>query len=347
MRACALDVTIEHGIALQLLLAYARVVQRWLEQRLRPLVIEVPPLEELPHHPADLMDRLAQMALQAIERPVKTGAWQIPERRHARPYHDWPDLCGGQVFFHTRARLAHGLFAYPQYQQWVLGELQAEARRGMDVLKERFRRYAPDRSDEELEGVARLSEEGRENPRPGRGAVGGRPAALPVGLAGRHPGAELFVGAGSARADRARNCPGRAEAAEDSSSEWSALRKMFFVPSYSRVLTLLTPVHDLSGTASATGVWCCPGRAGSGKRIKGWKNRVEYSDLPLDLVPDRPMALEALRRSVRAGPELCGHLRGQGYRVESIEVRTAGPAVEAEPGARLSPGPGAPVACRR
>jgi len=323
MRACALDITMDTGLLYDFYSSARTRGNGWLEQRLRPLAVEVPPLEQLPHRPVELMDRLAVLALEAAERPIESGAWQVPVERHARPFHDWPTLCGGQVFFHTRARLAHGLFAYPQYQRWVLVELRAEARRELDALKERFRRYAPDHGDEELERVVLLSEEGRSIL-----ARAAEPSEVDLqrylaAWLGDISAHDLFVEWERRRIDR-ELADGDADSLSAFRREWTALRNMFFVPSYARVLTVLIPVHDLE--RDRIGYWrvVLPRPGWLGNRVMGWKNRIEYSDIPLDLVPDRPLALDALRDLCDRDAELCPHLRRSGYRVESVEYELLG-----------------------
>jgi Mg-chelatase subunit ChlD len=323
IRACALDITIEEGPLYHFYSTARARFNGWLEQNTRPLEIEVVDFETLPRGPEDLMDSLADYALSVADLPVRTGDWQIPVERHARPYHDWPGLCNGKIFFHARTRLAHGLFAQEQYREWVLSKLDDEARSGIDALKERFRKYAPQLGDEELEEIARLSEQGQ--------AILAR-AAAPAEVDLQHylaawlgdiSAAELF---GRWEGDRIEDLVGTdATGSLDPFQErWTELRKIFFVPSYARVLTLLSPVHDPD--QDRVGYWrvVLPRPSWFNQRVKGWKTRLDYSDLPMDLVPDEPLGLRTLHDLVQRSPELHAHLRQAGYRVESVDYELLG-----------------------
>ena len=53
-------------------------------------------------------------------------------------------------------------------------------------------------------------------------------------------------------------------------------------------------------------------------RMKGYRRDLDLSDLPLDLVPEVPMALWLFTEIERSRPELIVGWREQGYRVTSI-----------------------------
>jgi Mg-chelatase subunit ChlD len=330
IRACALDITIEEGPLYHFYSPARARFNGWLEQNTRPLEIDIVDFATLPRGPEDLMDSLADHALSVAGLPVRTGDWQIPVARHARPYHDWPGLCNGKFFFHARARLAHGLFAHEQYREWVLSKLDDEARQGLDALKERFRKYAPQLGEEELEEIARLSEQGQE--------ILAR-AATPAEVDLQHylaawlgdiSASELFERWEGDRIERLV-ATDRADTIDPFQERWTELRKIFFVPSYARVLTLLSPVHDPD--QDRIGYWrvVLPRPSWFNQRVKGWKTRLDYSDLPMDLVPDSPLGLRTMRDLVRRRPELHAHLSQAGYRVESVGYELLGKAWKRSP----------------
>lgn len=323
IEACVLDITIEEGPLYHYYSSMRARYNDWLEQNTRRLEIGIPAFADLPRGPDELMDALADFALSVADRPVRTGGWQVPVEAHARPYHDWPGLCNGKVFFHLRSRLARGLFAQPEYRAWVLDRLAAEARAGIAGLKERFRAYAPGLDDAALEEVARQTEEGRRIL-----ARAASPSEVDLqrflsAWLGDVAAADLFRRWERSRVDRLLD-GSEPEPPDRFLERWTALREMFFVPSYARVLTLLTPVYDPE--REQVGYWrvVLPRPSWFGQRIKGWKNRVDYSDLPMDLIPDRPLALELLAEECGRGSELCGRLREAGYSVESIGYELLG-----------------------
>jgi len=323
IEACALDITIEDGPLYDYYSSFRARFNRWPEQNTRHLEMEIPTFADLPGAPEELMDPLADFALAVAERPVRTGEWQVPIEAHARPYHDWPGLCNGKLFFHLRSRLARGLFAQPEYRNWVLSRLDEEARAGIGGLKERLRAYAPALDDAALEEIARATEEGRRilarAEVPSEVDLQGYLSAW----LGDVPAAELFRRWERGRIDRLLKAD-QPIPFQPFLDRWTALRKMFFVPSYARVLTLLTPMHDLE--RDRIGYWrvILPRPSWFGQRIKGWKNRVDYSDLPMDLIPDVPLALHVFDGLCERNPGLRAHLRNAGYRVESIDYELLG-----------------------
>jgi hypothetical protein len=204
-----------------------------------------------------------------------------------------------------------------------LERLGEEARAGIGDLKERFRAYAPRLGDEQLDEVARLSEQGRAILTRAQSPSEVDLQRYLAAWLGDISAAELFRRWEGERLDRLLKT-GSTEPLDSFLESWTALRKMFFVPSYARVLTLLTPIHDRE--RDRVGYWrvVLPRPSWFGQRVKGWKNRVDYSDLPMDLIPDRPLALELLLERCEERPELARHLREAGYRVSSIEYELLG-----------------------
>jgi hypothetical protein len=92
---------------------------------------------------------------------------------------------------------------------------------------------------------------------------------------------------------------------------WRELRRVFYLPAYARVLTLLTPFFDPDH--DRVGFWrvVLP-------RPFWMFLREEQRSVPLDLVPDLPFAYWLSDRLFRETPALASHLRDRGYRVVGL-----------------------------
>jgi hypothetical protein len=112
---------------------------------------------------------------------------------------------------------------------------------------------------------------------------------------------------------------GDRQAAESVWARWRALREIFFAPSYTRLLTLLSPVYDRERERIGFYRVVLPRTAWYLQRLKNWQRHPGWSDLPLDLVPELPLAHWALERIFEAGPELATHLRRHGYGVATVD----------------------------
>jgi hypothetical protein len=106
---------------------------------------------------------------------------------------------------------------------------------------------------------------------------------------------------------------------EDFLQGYRALHRVFFAPSYSRTLALLTPVLDEAG--GRMGFWrvILPRPSWFSNRIKGWKGRIDYDDLPVDLVPDLPFGSIVTKRLRLDAPELMTHLVAGNYHVTDLD----------------------------
>jgi hypothetical protein len=57
-------------------------------------------------------------------------------------------------------------------------------------------------------------------------------------------------------------------------------------------------------------------------RLADYENHPGFADLPLDLLPEEPLAYEALRGMLDREPELAGYLAREGYRVASVRYES-------------------------
>ena len=133
------------------------------------------------------------------------------------------------------------------------------------------------------------------------------------------------------RADTDRRHPhdrpsaGNEEASFDRFLErWRATRKIFFVPSYARILTLYAPVLD--GERQRIGYWrvVLPRTSWMLRRVAGYRKRTDYADLPLDLVPDLPLTLWVLEQTRTREGQIFKTLRSGGYRAVDVRYELLG-----------------------
>ncbi|MDX1388852.1 MAG: hypothetical protein R3344_06655, partial [Acidobacteriota bacterium] len=311
IRGCGLDVTMAYGLVYQPLgleLSALVTSNKWLGLKTRPFEIEIPALLSLPTDPVAAMDALAEQAVVRAGQPVETYELHVPPEMHARPYHDYPELTHGSRFLEMRPRIARALYAHDEYREWVLERLRLEADAAMEALEERYRRQFPDVPDAAIREAARLSEEGQE-------ILLRASAPTEVDLQ-RHftawlgdiPAHALFVRWEIEQINallRSTSEPELGQAVE----RWQELRRLFFVPSYARVLTLLTLTHDPA--TDRIGFWrvILPRPGWLEARIKGYRNHEEYTDLPLDLVPDQPLGLWTVANLEDHRPDLADRVR--------------------------------------
>jgi len=323
IRGCTLDVTMDVGPLFDLqAMAIPNPWMVWnafLKTKTRRFEMLVPDLHALPRRPDQVARQLADLAIEVADQEIERDSRKKPYRRHARPYHDLPTVVHGRTFFDLRERLARGLFSYPDYRRWVLDKLAEETEEDMQDLRERFRRRAPSASDEAIELALAQSEEGRrirdraENP---------SPLDLTRHLAawlGDVPALELFERWETERIDGllADDPPG--SDVEVFAERWSALRSLLFAASYARELTLLTPAYDPGLDRIGFYRVVLPRPAWYQARIRNYRNHPGWTDLPFDLVPERPMAHVAFDWLLIENPDVADHLRSQGYRVTGLD----------------------------
>jgi hypothetical protein len=322
---CVLDVTMDRGTLYD---PYSMSVpQNWwssnaaLKVKSRRFDIRVPAIEELPGDPAEWMDEFAEFALSVEHDDIERDSRKRPYWEHARPYHDWPRLTQGRTFFDLRSRIAGALFLREDYREWVLGRLREEAQGDLERLERRFRRLAPGSPEETVELAVLQSEQGRRIL-----ARADAPSARDLtrflsAWLGDLSAHELFVRWEAAIVDQFLRGKRDWRDAESLWKRWRALRQVFFAPSYTRTLTLLSPVHDRERERIGFYRVVLPRTSWYLKRLKNYKRHPGWSNLPLDLVPDVPMAHWAVERVFEASPDLAAHLREHGYRVASLDYK--------------------------
>ncbi len=318
LTGCSLDITMDTGLLYSTLESGRLAVNDFLMQKTRPFRVALPRVSELPRRPEQLMDGLAEVALSLADAPVELDSRKLPEALHARPYHDVPLLVHGQTFLEIRPRLARAQFARPDYREWVLDRIGRDARREMEELKARFDRLAPGRTDAQLEQAVRLSEEGA--------AIRLRaetPSEVDLqrylaAWLGDISASELFARWEIERANRWLRDPGSSTSLDAFLGPWRGARKLFFVPSHARTLTLLSAVHDRE--LDAVGYWrvVLPRPGWQRLRTQATRRSPDWYHVPLDLVPDLPFGFWLLDRLASEQAGLVEHLRHEGYRVADI-----------------------------
>jgi len=321
---CALDMTMETGLLYNADSTSRQFYNGYIDLTTRPFVVPLPALARLPDAPEQLLDGLALQAIAVADDEVKTDPRQVPVEAHARPYRDMTGLIHGRVIHDLREAVARALWLDPDYRAWAREMLEEEAERRLETLRERLRRVAPGTPEATIDEAARLSPAGRailaRAEEPGDRDLAGLLFAW-LGDISAH---DLFLRWEGLWID---GLLAETQAAEREGflARWNALYRLFFVPSYARTLALFAPVRDEANRR--LGFWrvLLPRPSWMGNRVRGWKNREAFSDLPLDLLPDRPFGYLLLDRLRREATELFGHLRAGGFRYAGAEYSIPGP----------------------
>ncbi len=328
LSGCALDVTMDYGPLYDPFPRGWVAGNAWLRLRTRPLEIPVPPVGELPDDPERLLDRLAAQGLAVANRPIDLDPRRLPPEAHARPHHDYPGLAEGRTFFDLRPALAQALYAREEYRDYSHERLRAETDRELAQLKARLGRLAPDRSDDELEAVLAQSDEAqRARSRALRPSIADLERLLTAWL-GDVPAHQLFA---RWEARHVIDLLGGAHTDDSFIDGWVELRRIFWLPSYNRVLTLLAPGRDPQ--LERVGYWrvILPRPGWLAQRVKGYEDHPEFSHLPLDLIPDLPLGFWVAREIVTADPRLAGALRARGYTTGEVTYELLGKPREHDP----------------
>ena len=290
IRGCALDVTMDVGPLFDL---HAMTLpdpwfklNAFLRTKTRPIEVLVPDLAALPESPVEVARRLADRVAGVADAEIERDSRKTPYDRHARPYHDIPTVVHGRTFFD---------------------------------LRERYRRRAPTASDEAIELALEQSEEGR--------AIRDRASnPSPLDLT-RHlsawlgdvPVIDLFERWEAERIEALLAGTTTAPDWTDFAERWEALRKLLFVSSYTRELTLLTPAHDRRGDRIGYYRVILPRPAWYHNRIRNYRNHPGWTDLPFDLVPEQPLAYRSIAWLASEFPDLTDRLQSGGYRVRAVD----------------------------
>jgi hypothetical protein len=322
IHGCTLDVTQEYGAVYRPLSAPVGMSMSgntWLGLKTRPFTFDVPPPESLPRGPVAAMDALADLAHERAELPVEIHPLNVPPEIHARPYHDLPMLIHGTRFLEMRPRIARALYAHDEYRDWVMDQLRAEVDRDMAALEKRYRRRFPDASDAAIKQAARLSEEGQEILLRARAPSEVDLQRHLVAWLGDIPAHDLFVAWEAEQINTWLRAGPQGSEIDRAVERWRDLRRVLYVPSYTRVLTLLALTHDPE--RDRIGFWriVLPRPGWIRTRKADYGERDERSNLPLDLVPDLPLGLWTMAHVDRTDPRLAARLRRS--RLVSIDYR--------------------------
>ncbi len=322
LRGCSLDVTLDYGPLYDPI--GGMYMNRWIGLKTRPFHIPLPDPRDLPQSPEMLMDGLAAHAVRVSDDEIERDWRCWPDDEHARPFHDFPGLASGRVFVDLRRDLARGLFSHPAYRAWARGRLVQEADEEIQAIVRRLRKKSPTSSPEALNAAARQSERGMQ--------ALARSAAPGVVDLQRHlanwlgdiPAHELFVRWEAAWVERLLTGAATSSDHEGFVEAWEALRQVFYLPCYARTLTLLSPFRDPD--TERIGFWrvVLPRAGWFHPRRKGYKHHPEFTDVPLDLIPDRPVGAWLGRHLIENAPGLARHLAGRRYRVASVSYALRG-----------------------
>ncbi|MCP3980138.1 MAG: VWA domain-containing protein [bacterium] len=313
LRGCALDVTQESGMLYEPMEIGHGEINGYLGLKIRPFEIPLPPPRELPTDPSRAMDRLARQALRLAADEIEGDPRKRPREWHARPYHDQLALQSGRVFLDLRPRLAHAMYRKADYRDWVRARLREEAGRELEALAAAYRASAPGIDEASIAEALRTSEEGRAIRRHAETPSEVDLQRYLTAWLGDISAFELFVRWEGRATDGLTAAAPQGEFA----ARWDALRRLLFVPSYARVLTILDPSYDPE--ARRIGFWrvVLPRPSWFLPRVQGPRHRPDYAHLPLDLVPERPYAYELARDLFESVPRLSDHLRRRGYRAQT------------------------------
>lgn len=324
---CALDVAMDPGPLYSTLEVTRWEINSWIDLKIRPFEVPAPDLADLPDRPVGVLDRLAQQVQDLADAAPPTDSRKLPAPLHSRPFADLPGLVNGRTFLDARPTLARALFRQPGYGAWARARLAQDVGVERAALAERFRGLAPALSAAQLEQVVDASPAGRRLRQRVEEATDDDLRPYLAAWLGDVSAHDLFTGW---EVDHAGRLLAGEPRTESFLQAWEALRRVFFVPSYARVLTLLHPVHDTIG--GRIGFWrvILPRVSWIQPRVQGQRHP-EFSDLPLDLVPDVPLGFHALHEQLIRGPELGRRLRAEGYRVTAIRYELLGKAWKRDP----------------
>jgi hypothetical protein len=199
-----------------------------------------------------------------------------------------------------RPRLAHALFLIPEYHDWATASLRKEADREFRAWRTRL--LEPTSSHPER-GAIEAARESREGARILARASSPSERDLERHLAawlGDVPAHTLFARWEATWIGRLLESAASDSAVSRFPDDWSTLRRVFFVPSYARSLTLLAPLHDPASDRIGYYRVVLPRAGWLLPRVQGPTKDEDRSDIPLDLVPERPLAYLVMQHLLAA-----------------------------------------------
>jgi len=329
---CGLDVTMEYGLLFDPAADGMATHNDNVKLRARPFELMLPPRDQLPRAPEEAMDGLARTALAVADAEIDTDPSKQPPERHARPFYDYPNMAHGMCFMEMRPVLARAAFLYPAYRKWTLAKLASAADVDLAILEEGYRRRFPDYPKEVLAATARASEDGQRIVRRAESPAETDLQQYLAAWLGDISAHELFLRWEKNTINEALTV-GSAHAPDDRFVDgWRELRKIFFVPSYARVLTLLTPIYDPG--CDCVGYWrvVLPRTSWMKPRIQELEVYRVFATTRLDLVPDLPFGRWVISNLDPLLPGMISHLQQQGYRLETLRYELLGASPTFRPG---------------
>jgi hypothetical protein len=335
LRGCLLDVFVESGTLYDPDNVFLFRGSEWPLFRTRPFVLPLPAPASLPDAPEAWLDELAGEVLSRPAPPEIDGRMR-PEADHARPHLDL-SLVHGTTFHDVRPSLARAMALDPAYREWARERLEREGQRELAEIAERIRARVPGTSPDQARTAAGESEEGRRvilrmaqptdhDLARWLGAWLGDVSAhdLFVAWEGRAVRAALAEGRPSGPSGEAGRSPSRPRHGTAGEvpfeDRWRALRRVFFAPSYGRVLVPFRPVRDDDG--DRIGFWrvVLPRPSWMLPRVDGRFDDPDWNGLPLDLVPDLPLAYMALGDALDREPRLRSRAAELGLAEGEVDV---------------------------
>jgi len=321
---CGPDVTLDHGRLYEPRGETLFEHNDTLRLTARPFEIPIPPFEELPTSPAEALDYLAARALELADAESPSETWTRDGEGHARPFQDYSNLVHGMTFLGMRGVLARAQFLYSDYRIWVMERLAEQAAAELEFLQRRYRELFPQQTEAAIALATRHSEDGQRIM-----AVAETPSEIDLqpylsAWLGDISAHDLFLAWERRRIDRAIAGEDTEQLDRRFVEAWTELRRVFFAPSYARVVTMLVPVHDPG--CDCVGFWriVLPRPAWLPARVSGLTAGREISGDQLDLVPDLPAAWLTFERMVQETPGLLPYLREAGYRSDHLRYALLG-----------------------
>jgi len=322
VRGCAVDMTSDDGLLYDSQEVDGAWTNGWREIGSRPFEIVVSAPEELPTLPEHALDAIAR-ALAKHKGPVPSpGPRQEPIERHARPFRDLPLVWNGRTALAARTSLAHALAERPEYAAYAQKRSEEEIRRLLDDEATRIVKTSPGTTRERMREALAVSPEGQallaraEKPGP-------RELTRHLGAwIGDVPAVDVFR-AWELQAI-ARELAGEPDIEPAFEEAYQAAYRLFFVPSYARILSPLVMGKDPK--TGAVGLWrfVLPQVVWIGARKKDLDDP-EYRRVPMDLVPDRPLGLLLAR-------QIADETRGKGLTPTELTYEPLVDSNQLEPG---------------
>lgn len=256
--------------------------------------VDAQPLDAAPVSPVALVDRVAALAPE-IEREE--------ERWHVRH----PTLLHGKTFLVDRAKVAVAVEDLGEdYRDFARARIAERAEREIARIAERLRADFPTLSEVEARDAARASGSGRRLLEASRDPSGSDLGDILAAWLGDIPAREVFLEWERDALDALLSGSPR----ENAGAIWAAARAWLAIPRRARVLAPLVPIRD--PRRDVVGFWRVV--APRPVRLLYRASGAKWDDVPDDLVPERPYALELLERLLEATPALRTRLAEEGFR---------------------------------